>query len=133
MTDEMTLEEYWQMKRSTRRGNKYNARKCIVDGVKFDSQAEARRYAELKLLRAQGHIAALRIHPRYELQEAFRDSTGKKHRAIHYEADFEYQDGGQTVVEDVKGGKATQTAVFRLKRKLFLYRYQDHELRIVER
>lgn len=38
---------------------------------------------------------------------------------------------GKTVVEDVKS-PATQTQVFKLKHKLFEYRYPDLELRIIE-
>ncbi len=127
VTDEMTLKEYQEMKRANRR-NKYNAQARTVDGVRFDSKAEARRYGELKLLCAQGYIAGLRIHPRYELQAAFTDGRGKRHRGIFYEADFEYQESGQMIAEDVKG---VQTTVFRLKRKLFLYRYSEYDLRIV--
>jgi hypothetical protein len=41
-------------------------------------------------------------------------------RAIKYRADFQYIEGGQIVVEDVKGRK---TDVYKLKKKLFEYRY----------
>ena len=34
------------------RRSKYGNRKTVVDGVKFDSQAEARRWQELQMLRA---------------------------------------------------------------------------------
>lgn len=35
--------------RYTMKKNKYNAKKTIIDGLKFDSKAEAKRYSELKL------------------------------------------------------------------------------------
>ena len=98
--------------------NKYNAKKTSVDGITFDSKAEARRYQELKLLERGGVIRNLELQPKYELMPAFVDVTGKKQRAMHYVADFRYVDErGVTVVEDVKG---VETAVFKLKRKLML-------------
>ena len=36
--------------------NKYHAIKTTVDGITFDSRAEARRYRELKLLERAGVI-----------------------------------------------------------------------------
>lgn len=126
MTQEMTLEQYWRQRRPRR--HKYNAQAVVIDGIRFPSKAEGRRYRELKLLRASGDIVGLRVHPRYRLQDAFTDATGKRWRAIWYEADFEYQEDGRTVVEDVKGA---ETQVFRLKRKLFLYAFREYELRVV--
>jgi len=108
--------------------NKYNARRVTMDGYTFDSQAEAARYAELKLLQAAGAIAALEVHPRFELQPAFTDRAGQQWRPIHYEADFAYLEDGQRVIEDVKGA---ETQVFRLKRKMFLRCYPALDLRII--
>jgi len=111
---------------------KYHNRPAVYDGIHFDSLAECRRYQELKQLEYVGDIANLRVHPVYEIQPAFRRG-GKGERKITYEADFEYAEDGKAVVEDVKGGSGTQTAVFKLKRKLFLYKYPEIELRIVEK
>lgn len=41
--------------------SKYMAKKCQVDGIKFDSLKEARRYQELLLLERAGKIANLRL------------------------------------------------------------------------
>jgi hypothetical protein len=115
---------------------KFNNRKTERDGIKFDSLAEARRYDELKLLERAGEITDLVVHPRFELQPAF-DRGGRRERAICYVADFQYNmEPGVTIVEDVKGGRATQTAVFKLKRKLWEYKHRDNgriALRVVER
>lgn len=113
-----------------RRNGKYNARKVKADGYTFDSRAEYARYCELKLLLAARVIADLSVHPRYTLQEAFTDGTGRRQRAVTYEADFTYIDGetGGFVVEDVKG---VQTPVFKLKWKLLMYRYRAWDFRIV--
>ena len=112
---------------------KYNATPTVVDGIRFASMKEARRYGELKLLQQAGQIAHLRCHPRYEIIPSF-ERNGEKHRAAHYTADFEYRDlvTGEFVAEDVKGGKATQTAAFNLRAKLFRLRYPDYVLRITE-
>lgn len=107
--------------------NKYNAQKVEIDGVTFDSKKEARRYLQLKALAAAGEISGLELQPEFELLPAFRDVSGKKHRAIKYRADFRYRDNnGSIVIEDTKGH---ETAVFKLKRKMFLHRY-DYELRL---
>ena len=47
--------------------NKYKNRKVIVDGIKFDSMKEARRYKELKLLERGRAITDLVLQPKYEL------------------------------------------------------------------
>lgn len=108
--------------------SKYNARRVTVDGVKFDSLAEARRYGELKVLQAAGAIAGLVIHPRYELQAAFEDREGQRWPPVVYVADFAYTEDGAPVVEDVKG---FETEAWKLKRRLFLARYPEHALRVI--
>lgn len=102
---------------------KYHARPVIVNGERMDSQAEARKYQELLLWQQAGIIRNLKVHPRYELIPPFECRDGRV-RGIWYEADFEYFDEalGETVVLDVKG---MQTAVFKLKSKLFRWRYPD--------
>jgi len=109
------------------RRSKYNAKRTTVDGLKFDSLSEAARYAELRLLEAAGAIANLQVHPRFVVQDAFVDGDGRRWGAIVYVADFAYTEGDQTIVEDVKG---TETQAWRLKRKLFLKRY-DMPLRVI--
>ena len=110
--------------------NKYNALPVDLDGYHFDSTAEANRYRELLLLEKAGEIVYLEIHPWYRLQKSFR-KNGKLYRAIYYEADFMYEDvaTGGIVVEDVKG---VETAVFKLKMKLFLFQYPGLDFRIVK-
>lgn len=110
--------------------SKYGNRRIAADGYTFDSAAEYRRYCELRLLETAGEIEALSVHPSYELVGAFTDNTGKKHRALCYEGDFRYRDGAaRIVVEDVKG---METAVFKIKRKLFLSKYPNIYLEVVK-
>ena len=101
--------------------SKYRAKKTEIDGIKFDSRKEARRYTELKLLERNGDIENLTLQPRFLLQEGFR-KNGKAYRKIEYVADFMYRQDGKLIVEDVKGIK---TDVYKLKQKLFEKRYQD--------
>jgi hypothetical protein len=103
--------------------NKYRNRKVKADGYTFDSQAEYRRYCELKLLLEAGEISELRVHPKYQLLPSFTDSEGHRVRGIRYEADFEYVEAGHLVVEDVKGA---ETQVFKNKKKMLLYKYRDY-------
>lgn len=113
--------------------NKYGNKKIEVDGYVFDSLAESERYKQLKLMEGMGRIEGLKVHPLYVLQPTFRDQQGRAWRAVAYVADFSYQEiAGALVVEDVKGGRATQTAAFRIKEKLFRFRYPELDLRIIE-
>jgi hypothetical protein len=93
-----------------RRRNKYGAAKAVVDGIVFQSKAEANRYAQLKLLSRAKKISSLALQPVYSIDiEGFH--------ICNYIADFRYFDNERSkeIVEDVKGVK---TAVYRLKKKL---------------
>ena len=93
---------------------KYGNKKTEVDGITFDSQAEARRYKALKLLERAGEIQALELQPVYEIVPSVT-LYGRKRPAVKYKADFRYIEKGETVVEDVKG---MRTPVYNLKRHL---------------
>lgn len=110
--------------------SKYNNRRVTEDGITFDSIAERNRYRELRILERAGEISGLEVHVKYELQPSFK-RDGKTIRAITYEADFRYVENGAVILEDVKGGKATQTQVFAIKSKMLQFKYPDVELRIV--
>lgn len=104
---------------------KYRNTPVEVDGQRFDSKAEAARWSDLRLMEMAGEILMLERQRRFVLIDAFtNDYTREKERAVSYVADFSYLDAnGREVAEDVKGGPATMTALFKLKRKLFLRRY----------
>ena len=101
--------------------NKYNAKPIVIDGIRFDSTGEGRRYSELKLLLKAGIISKLELQPVYLLQEAFTHK-GKKHRVINYKADFRYIENGEIITEDFKGFK---TNTYKLKKKLLLCKYPN--------
>lgn len=88
--------------------SKYKNGKVIVDGIKFDSGAEGERYKILKAKEKAGLIKNLQLQVNYPLIV-----NGLK--ICDYRADFVYEVGGKTVVEDVKGQLHD---VFKLKYKL---------------
>ncbi len=108
------------------RYNKYSNKKTVIDGVKFDSKAEARRYTELKLLEKAKEIKNLELQPKFLLQDKYQ-KNGKTIRAIYYVADFKYLDirTNKIVIEDTKGFK---TREYLLKKKIFEYKYPELEI-----
>ena len=97
---------------------KYRNIKTEVDGITFDSRAEANRYCELKMLQAAGKISGFDIQPSFALDGGVR-----------YRADFIVcGNDGVVWVEDVKG---VETQAFKLKRRLWEQRYPWMELRVI--
>ena len=108
--------------RQGKKGQKYGNTKVEVDGITFDSKAEHRRWAHLRILERAGEITELQRQVPYELIPAQVSATGKKQRATVYIADFVYRRSkdGKVIVEDVKGAV---TPEYRLKKKLLLERH----------
>lgn len=90
-----------------RKPNKYGAQKTTVDGIRFDSRREAKRYGELQNLQRAGVISDLDLQVRIPLEGRRGPLRGKSGRALVYVADFVYTDvaTGQRVIEDAKGKK----------------------------
>ncbi len=107
----------------TTRANKYNAVKTEIDGIKFDSKAEANYYSELLILKKAGVVKSFIMQKDFTLQEAFTRENGERIKATRYRADFvvKYADGHEEVV-DVKGMK---TRVYINKKKRLLEKYPD--------
>ena len=113
--------------------SKYGSRKITRDGMTFDSVKEYMRFRELSILERAGEITGLERQVKYVLIPAqyapdTMTARGKikrgklLERECSYVADFRYIQGGETIVEDVKGYKKGQAyALFTLKRKLMLY------------
>ena len=106
----------------TPRHGKYNNRKVVVDGRKFDSKAEAERFIFLKKQEEEGLIENICCQERFLITEGYTDRTGKKHRARAYIADFTYVKDGEFIVEDVKS-RATITEVYKLKKDIMQNKY----------
>lgn len=99
-------------KSSTRTTSKYRNKRIYVNGEKFDSMKEYRRYQDLRLMECMGEISHLKRQIPFTL---FRKS--KYGREIKYIADFTYLQNGKYVVEDVKS-LATKTPLYRLKKRI---------------
>ena len=91
--------------------------------IAFDSKKEARRFDELMALLQAGEIYDLRLQPQFTLQEAYTTTSGKRVRAIRYNADFSYRRGDALVVEDVKSEATKKTPQYRMKRKMMHDRF----------
>jgi len=105
----------------TKRPHKYGATAVTIDGIRFASKKEGKRYAELKLLAKAGKIKNLELQVKYPFQ------LNCEHM-FTYIADFTYWDheNSRNVIEDVKG---VRTPLYRLKKKLIENQY---DLEIVE-
>ena len=94
--------------------HKYSAEQTTVDGIKFSSKKEAKRYSELMLLQEAGEISDLTLQPRYPLRV-------RGIKIGEYVADFRYRDKASfLVVEDVKGFK---TPLYKWKKRHFEAQY----------
>lgn len=104
----ISAEEYRQLKQP--RKAKYGNRKTVVDGITFDSKAEARFYDGLKLREKAGEVANV------ELQKPFALTVSAQLIGT-YKADFAFDDlvERRYRVIDVKG---VETYAFKLKKKL---------------
>ena len=124
--------------------SKLRNKAIIIDGQRFDSRAEARRYGQLRMLERAGEISDLQMQKMYELIPGHYEyvPTGKifsrgarkgqkeykrvtVELPVKYIADFVYKTkDGNTVVEDVKGYSDPNSATyakFVIKRKLMLW------------
>lgn len=115
-----------------KRGNKYNAKRCVYKGMSFDSILERDRFIFLEAEQNAGRITDLQHHVPFRLEvNGYLVGT--------YEADFTYRfpplvvagDGRllqkaiiftrlEGVIEDAKG---VLTDTFKLKRKIFEAQY----------
>lgn len=115
----------------------------------YASKREAKRAAELRLMEQAGKIQNLREQVRYVLVPAIYETESGKlvkdwaekpkkelegqygklkilERSLVYVSDFVYEQDGETVVEDAKGMKKSNAAIYRIfvaKRKLLLHEY----------
>ncbi len=104
----LSADEYRALAAKPPQRSKYRAQPAWADGIRFASQAEAKRYCELRLLEAQGYIRKLELQPVYEFKI---DGV----TVFKYVSDFRYMEGCTEKTEDVKGVK---TPVYRLKKRL---------------
>lgn len=84
--------------------HKFHASPITVDGIKFPSKREARRYAELVLAQRAGEVVFFLRQPRFDLPGSTK-----------YYADFlVFWKDGSVTIEDTKGHK---TSEYKLKKR----------------
>lgn len=84
--------------------NKYRAKATVVDGIRFASRKEAKRYGELKMMQAAGEVKW------FTCQVPFRLDGGTVYRADFLVVWW----NGNVTVEDAKGYR---TQVYFVKRR----------------
>jgi hypothetical protein len=94
---------------------KYKNVKVEADGIKFASKLERSLYLIIKQLNIK-----FTIQPKYTLFDKFR-LNGKCFREIYYKGDFDLYIKDNIYTLDAKG---KETDVFKIKKKLFAFRYQ---------
>jgi hypothetical protein len=103
---------------------KYNNKHVWVDGLCFDSQLEANRYGQLKMLQRAGTIKGFCRQPEFVLVEG-----NEQQRAITYKADFiVFNLDGSVTVEDTKGYETEQ---WKRTYKMFKAKYPDIEISVL--
>ena len=122
MTKHISVAEFRATAAPVKRTNKFGAKKTEVDGIVFDSKAEAERYGTLKLLEHAKQVRCVTVKPEYPL---------KINGVLigFYEPDFGYFEGGRNYVDDVKG-VITEAASLRMR--VFMACYPEIRLRIVD-
>ena len=83
--------------------SKFQSVECIVDGIRFQSRLEARRYTQLKQMEQEGVIHNLVLQPKFVLQEKFKDPYTINVNSNHVDFlywDFTYDDNASLGAED---------------------------------
>lgn len=104
--------------------SKYGNQVVELEGERFDSKWELRRYQELLEQQAAGLIRELRHHVAFGLH--VRSPAGDQVRIASYEADFTYRRGETLVVEDTKSEPTRRKESYRLKAAHFEAEYGVH-------
>jgi hypothetical protein len=120
----------WTGARQMIKRSKYGNKKTYINGITFDSKKEAERYVYLKSLEASGGIRDVELQPKFLLQEKYK-SEGKWIQPITYFADFRYILNDREIVEDVKSEATAKSEVYRLKKKMLLFKYPNLNFREV--
>jgi hypothetical protein len=89
---------------------KYRNTPTVLDGIRFDSKAEATRWAQLLLMQRGGLITDLRRQVTFPI-------TWNGLKICSYIADFVYTDA-ETVDERIEDVKGVPTPEYRIKAKM---------------
>lgn len=105
------------------RKSKYSNQKTNINGIVFASKKEGNYYLILRDKENKKEISNLQLQVPFILQDKYKINN-KSIREIKYIADFTYIDNGVLIIVDVKASKFFKTDVYKLKKKLFEYKYQ---------
>lgn len=109
--------------------NKFNNTKTVYNGNKYDSKREAEKAMELDMLKNNGDVLEWTPHPKYLIIPRYLMKNGKVARPAYYIPDFwvKYADGTEVII-DIKG---FITPEFKLKKKMWEYRYRETNLELI--
>lgn len=145
--------------RKTKEEGKIAHKVTVVDKIKFDSKMESDYYVFLKAEQAAGRVKSFTLQPEfilqpkyfilngekvtdedieyYEMKDKERKAYNKKNpdnkikivQAIKYRSDFDviYADGSRKIIDP----KGIKTADFKLKEKMFAFKYPHLTLECV--
>jgi len=97
--------------------NKYRAVAVTIDGIRFASRAEARRFENLRYLERAAQISQLEAHPTFDLLAWSADGPVKV-GVLTPDARYVTQDG-EVVIEDVKNPATAAETSYRLRKRMF--------------
>lgn len=117
--DRGTTGRYGAVTASSRGRSKYGNQPTMVDGVRFDSKAEAAYYRHLKVLKLEGELAA----PYFLRQVPFHLPGGVIYRLDFMVFPFKLGSDGDPQFIDVKGF-LTPTCKLKLKQVEDIYRIE---------
>lgn len=118
------------------KGQKYKNKKIEIDGIKFDSTKEGKRYLVLKQALYDGKIQDLKLQVKYELipsiKEEYVEHLKTKNKVktrtlqlpITYTCDFQYMKDGELIIEDIKASPKLLPKEFVIKEKLMFWKYR---------
>jgi hypothetical protein len=111
---------------------KWKAKKAYCkEGHKHDSISEAKRCDELHVEYAAGEIEDLIVWPQFWFVINGRQVKHDNGRRLGVKLDFGYIHDGIEVVEDVKGGKASDSRDWPIRKAIFKALFPTYDLREV--
>lgn len=123
------LIETFEVPKALSKKSRYTTYKPLINDIKFDSLMEARYYLKLLKDKKNGIIKSFEMQKTYPLQPKFK-KNGKIFQAIDYVSDFFVIVNDEVkYVVDIKG---KETVEFRIKHKMFEYKYPELELKVIQ-
>ena len=118
---------FWMKKK----GNKFGAKKTVVDGILFHSKREAEYYGQLKLMKRAGNIQNFERQisfPLYAMHGGLSPDESRK--VCDHIVDFLVINiEGKKEVHEVKG---METDVWKLKKKIFEANYPNITYKVIK-